>query len=410
MSEHKTKYGEVDPTETASLQAEAEAEGSTPVGYFLTKAAASDTQSEREYWLGRVDSARYFEALERNRARLDASAVRNMDAERRLRGAEATLMLERTVGNACVLKLLRGERVPPGGYRLIRRKAGEIGTEGFGGVDYPGHWVVQGLEMNVIHEFAVVSENDVTAHSVQGPWLAVPIGSVSTQAIQAAERERAEVQYAANEAAEAERQRQHSVEVAQRRKNRRDAERQQAEQARIENARREREWAEKKAAHEKAVKELPLVRPQDIGVRLQGLPDGRVLAHIHWTRGQKKPLFYKMKVDGTVLGDDPGGQWSGGKPAGHRYTRTVEVPKGRAVKVTIAGVTNHGDGDISFPIKAPADLCEQPVSRMDRIVAAVRSYTGRRTRDGRPWLRPLRKHAGMKNITGKERNEAHKLA
>ena len=56
-----------------------------------------------------------------------------------------------------------------------------------------------------------------------------------------------------------------------------------------------------------------------------------------------------------------------------------------------------------------AEEAQEP-SRMDRIVAAVRSYTGRRTRDGRPWLYPLRRHAGIDDISDDERNEASKLA
>ena len=49
-------------------------------------------------------------------------------------------------------------------------------------------------------------------------------------------------------------------------------------------------------------------------------------------------------------------------------------------------------------------------ARMDRIVAAVRTYAGRRTRRGEPWLIYLRKHAGMPDITSGERTEAHGLA
>ena len=47
-------------------------------------------------------------------------------------------------------------------------------------------------------------------------------------------------------------------------------------------------------------------------------------------------------------------------------------------------------------------------SRMDAIVSACRRFKGRRMRDGRPWVRPLRKEAGMPDITTTERNEAHK--
>ena len=49
-------------------------------------------------------------------------------------------------------------------------------------------------------------------------------------------------------------------------------------------------------------------------------------------------------------------------------------------------------------------------TRMERIVAAVRTFTGRRTRRGAPYVRALREHAGMPDITVAERNEAHRRA
>ena len=57
------------------------------------------------------------------------------------------------------------------------------------------------------------------------------------------------------------------------------------------------------------------------------------------------------------------------------------------------------------------DVTEAQPSRMDLIVAAVRTFTGRRTRDGRPYVRDLRKHADrIPNITTAERDEAYKLS
>ena len=44
---------------------------------------------------------------------------------------------------------------------------------------------------------------------------------------------------------------------------------------------------------------------------------------------------------------------------------------------------------------------------MERIVAAIRTFEGRRTRSGMPYVRHLRKHAGMADITINERNEAY---
>ena len=355
--EHAPTGIPVDPAETRRLAEEAQEAGSTPVGYFLAKAAEATTRYVRAYWLRRVDGARYMAARQEARDRLDASARRNLEADERLQGTEASLTLDRAVGNACVLKLAPGVRAPTGSYRLVRRKAGETGETGYG-MPTGDTWVVQGLDMNMVHQFAVDSEDGRTGKCVRGPWLDVPIGSVSTAAIQALEQAAADQEYRERELEEARRAREHSEAVAQRRQERADGLREQQEQADIDNARRERERIEREEAHRKAVAELPLVRPRDTGVRLQGLPDGRVLAHLEWTRGTKRPLFYKTEVDGTVLGDDPGGRWSGRKPDGHRYARTVEVPKGRDVEIVIAGVTNHGDGEHRFAIPVPADLCD----------------------------------------------------
>ena len=46
----------------------------------------------------------------------------------------------------------------------------------------------------------------------------------------------------------------------------------------------------------------------------------------------------------------------------------------------------------------------RPLDRDERIAAAIRTYTGRRTLRRRwPWLRPLRRHAGMPDITAADR-------
>ena len=62
-------------------------------------------------------------------------------------------------------------------------------------------------------------------------------------------------------------------------------------------------------------------------------------------------------------------------------------------------------------LPAPEETEPPPApSRIERIASAVRSYTGRRTRDRRPWLRYLRAHAGIPDITSSERDEAHRIA
>ena len=397
----------VNPVETKSLLAEAREAGSTQVGEYLGYAAAAETQSIRTYWLHRTDTARYFAARRVAQDYFDQRARENAEADARLMGTEATVEVARVVGNAVVLKLVPGTKAPAS-YSLVGRIAGETRGTGYGEPQF-GQWVIQNLRMNAIYEFIVVSEDEGGFAQVDGPSLAVPIGNVSTDAIQAAERAAAKAAYEAREEAEAARAREYSERVAADRAERAESLRRQQEQADIDNARRERERIAREEAHRKAVAELPMVRPRDTSVRLQGLPDGRVLAHLEWTRGTKRPLFYRFELNGTVLGDDPGGRWSGAKPDGHRYTRTVEVPAGADARFTIAGVTNHGDGEHSFTIPVPADLCKpnKPATRMERIVAAMRSFSGRRTRDGRPYVRDLRRHAGMPDITIAERNQAH---
>ena len=48
-----------------------------------------------------------------------------------------------------------------------------------------------------------------------------------------------------------------------------------------------------------------------------------------------------------------------------------------------------------------------PTNRKEYIYNATSTYSGKRTKDGRPYLRQLRKHAGIKDITGAERDKAH---
>lgn len=47
-------------------------------------------------------------------------------------------------------------------------------------------------------------------------------------------------------------------------------------------------------------------------------------------------------------------------------------------------------------------------TRLQRIMNAIKTFTGRRTRRGRPYVRDLRDHADMPKITTKERNQAHR--
>ena len=47
-------------------------------------------------------------------------------------------------------------------------------------------------------------------------------------------------------------------------------------------------------------------------------------------------------------------------------------------------------------------------TRSDKIKDSVKSFEGKRTKDGRPYVRPLRKQAEMPDITTKERDEAYR--
>ena len=399
----------VDPEETKRLRAEALAAGTTKVGWALGKAADAKTQYRRTFWLGKVDSARYMEVRAKAREKLSRTARRNMEADARLLGTEAEVNHKRTVGNAVVLVLVLGDKAPAG-FTLIRRISGETGTEDHG-PPRAGQWVVQGLRMNVVHEFAAVSHDGPTAKSVNGPWIAVPIGKVSTKKIQDAEKAEAIREHQEREAAEREKERQHAEEAARRRREQEEARRKQEEAARKDRERREREWERKKAAHEKAKSELHLVGPRDLKTELRdrGLP--LMDMDITFKRGKKAPDIYQFQLNGTVLGYYPDGRHSGRKRADHVYRRTVQVPRGQTTILHVYGVTKHGDGGEPIEVKVPKSLKQQATTRMDQIIEASRTFTGRRTRrEKKPYLRELRKHAGMPDITGAERDEAHRRA
>lgn len=404
----ETKYGALDPKETEKLLKEAKLAGPTSVGYFLQQAANCETQSERVFWLNKVDGARYMEARQDAKDELDASARRNMEADLRLEGTEAYVTVDRVVGNACVLKLQKGIKEPEGGYSLVRRIAGRTGLESYGGPHYGNSWVPQGLQMDQVHEFAVVSSDDQTAKEVTGPWIRVPIGNVSTDEINKAEYEEAQEQYRQREAEEDRKQREYSQKVAQRRKEQAEALKRQQAQADIDNARREEERIQREEAHKKAVAELHLVAPRELSFRLRDLKKAGMVCDIEFKRGIKKCDIYQFKVDGTVLGYYPDGRHSGRKSENHVYTRTVTVPRGRDVEIHVYGVTPHGDAGDPVVLPIPQTLCKEEPSRIDQIIAAMETFEGRRTRKGKPYVRDLRKHANMSDITVKERNVAFK--
>lgn len=362
MGEHDHAHGPaiaaadpVDAGETADLRGEAKANAGTPVGYFLGRAAESGTGRERTYWLGRVDSARYFAARAEARARLDARARANLDADERLLATEASVELARTVGNAVVLRLVVGERPAPGGYSLIRRLAGESGTEGYG-APRSNQWVVQGLRMNVVHEFAVVSADEGSAKEVQGPWLSVPIGTVATADIQAAQVAAARREYQAREAAEAARAHEHSEAVTARRQKRAADIAAQGAAAREANERRDREHAARMAAHRKAVEELPLVEPRDVQLHLRDQGAAGMVCDVSFRRGEKPGRLWQFKVNGSVLGYPPDGRYSGRKSPDHVYRRSVPVHRGMVNEIAVYAVTDHGDARSAHKIDVPETL------------------------------------------------------
>lgn len=407
----------VDPIETAHLRNEARQAGATPVGYFLGMAADAETQYVRAYWLRRVDGARHLAERKAARATLDETAIRNMEADKRLEGTEASLEVVRIVGNACILQRVHGAYPSPGGYTLISRIAGETETHGWGRETYPGHWVPQGLRMNVVYEFAMVSHDNVTGKEVTGPWVSVPVGTLSTADIHRAEKARAQAEYEAREREQAERAAENAAANEQRHREYHEGLREQQEQADRDNAERERQRIERERIHAEAVAELPKVAPRNVSGKFRALGVTGMLLDLRFQRGEKAPNIYQFKIAGTVIGYYPDGRHSGRKPERHIYERTVDVSHlcGQRIEVHIYGVTDHGDGGEPFMLDVPTagSLCEEPApekTRMDRIVDAVRSYTGRRTRRGKPYLRDLRKQSGMDDITGRERNEAFKLA
>ena len=351
----------VDAAETARMKAEAEAEGPTPVGYFLGQAANAGTQRERDYWLARVDGARYMADRQAARDDLAEKARESMEARARLIGTEASLELVRTVGNAVVLRLLPGERAPAG-FSLVRRLAGETGTEGYG-APRGDQWVVQGLRQDAVHEFAVVSEDRGGHAEVRGPWLAVPIGDTSTAEIQ--DRQRAEADQQAREQRERQEQaaREHSERVARERAERRERDRQAAEQARLEREQMERDRIRREEEHARAVEELPLMAPRNLTweLRDQGLPT--MTLDVSWQRGERMPKLFQFKLNGSVLGYS--GEYDGVKPADHIYRRTVQVPRGQVSRLEVYAVTPHGDGSsgertIEVPQSLPRERSPEP--------------------------------------------------
>lgn len=351
--QHEAVIDPVDADETQRLRDEAAKAGSTPVGYFLGKAVDAATQRERDYWLGRVDSARYMAKRQAWRDRMTEKARLNAEAEEQLVGTEASLELVRMVGNAVVLRLVPGTH-EPSGYSLVSRLADEEATTGHGPPMF-GQWVVQDLRMDEEHEFAVVSEGD-GGQQVMGPWLEVVIGEESTDDIQAAQQAEAERQYEEHEAAQAEAQRQHSANVAKQRIERQKEIEEQIEAARIKRAEIERNRLRRMEERKRGLEKLPHTAPRHMQLNLRDQNMDDMTLDISFVRGTERPQLYQFQVNGTVLGYPPDGRYSGGKPESHVYRRSVQVPRGAVTTLRVYGVTPHGDAGEELVIDVPDEL------------------------------------------------------
>ena len=95
--------------------------------------------------------------------------------------------------------------------------------------------------------------------------------------------------------------------------------------------------------------------------------------------------------------------------ADHRGAWKVRQDEWGPIPDVLRRLQREGMGYVPAP-KEPVVVETKKPSRFQRIVAATKTFTGRRTRDGRPWVRYLRKHASMPDITTDERDEAYKRA
>ena len=394
----------VDPDQTERLLALAGEHPGTPLAHFAFQAAKAAKPYDRAYWLRRVEGAEHNAERARAKAKLAAAERDALERWERTAGTEAELNVRRVIGNGVVLGLVPGMKRPTGGYSLTWRRQGE--TRGTGeGRPIPdgkgGHqWVVQGLPLGEVVEFTAVSEDESGYTEVTGPVLAVPIGVVTTAAVNAAAAAEAKREHDEAEAAAAE----ETARVQRERLERAEALQAQGEAARAANVRREAEALHRRKVHREAVAELPRCAPRELSYKLRDTK-GPLLCDITFRRGLKAPDIYQFRVNGTVLGYFPDGRHSGRKPPDHLYRRTVEIPRGRPSRIEVYGVTRHGNAEGGLVIGEP----DQPDTRQARIEAAVRDYEGPRTLgfpSGRPYLRPLRKRAKMPDITGKERDAA----
>ena len=132
----------------------------------------------------------------------------------------------------------------------------------------------------------------------------------------------------------------------------------------------------------------------------------------------------QMNDDGTVnrvrfVRTPPRRTWTqiGGYDQGTGQSRTLankplhvvasEMPGKGPWQIMIEDRRDHSGETHSNMIEWDV-MAEPPLTRKDLILAATITFSGRRTRDGRPYVRNLRRHATMPDITTTERDEAHR--
>ena len=399
------KYGELNEQITIQLRKEAEENIGTSLGYFLHKAAECETQSERSYWLNRVDSAKYMAARQVARDKLSESARRNIEADEKLFGTEAELEVKRVVGNAVVLQLLPGQKEPDK-YSLVRRKFGEQSTEGYS-APRGNQWVIQNLQMNTLHQFAVVSELSSHNKQITGPWIDVSIGNVDAQSIYNEELRKEKERYRKSEEAEAEKQRLHDERMRKQREDHNEQLKRQREQAKIERDKAEKLRIEREKEYERQMADLHKIKPTLTNFYFTDKwPDSpTMMLHIEYIRGEKMAKKFFTKLNGTVYGEAHDGVVA----KDFVMKKDLPVPRGTTAHLELYGWNQWGRATVERDIEVPQSLSpEPPLTRMQIIMNHMKTYTGRRTRSGKPYVRDFRKHAGMDDISWRERNRAFK--
>ena len=141
--------------------------------------------------------------------------------------------------------------------------------------------------------------------------------------------------------------------------------------------------------------------------------------HVNW----KKPVDWDPDTY-MVLVRSPGEDWRSVASSNiSRDTRKQTLTKSylawgtykEPYEISVAAVWEGVGRKLSTVYTYPPSTLEveepdepEELGRMDQIIQATLSFTGRRTRKGKPYVRDLRKHSGMPKITVSERNQAYR--